>query len=49
MSRRVVVAAVVGLSLAAIIVVVSSSMTSWFGLTRPVTNAGPSHATCEAR
>lgn len=47
MSRRVIVAAVVGLSSAAIIFVVSGSMTYWFGLTRPVTNAGPARATCE--
>jgi hypothetical protein len=47
MSRRVIVAAVVGLSLAALIVLVSGSMTYWFSLTRPVTNAGPAQTMCE--
>ncbi|MEU0499044.1 hypothetical protein [Mycobacterium sp. NPDC006124] len=47
MSRRVIVFAVVGLSVAAVIVVVSGSMTYWFGLTRPVTNAAAAQSICE--
>jgi hypothetical protein len=39
--------AVVGSSFIAVIVVVAGSMPYWFGLTRPVTNAGPAQGLCE--
>jgi hypothetical protein len=35
------------MALVAVIVVVSGSMTYWFGLTRPVTNAGAAQGLCE--
>jgi hypothetical protein len=48
MNRRVLIAAVVGSSLLiAAIVLVAGSMTYWFGLSRPVTNAGPVQSLCE--
>jgi hypothetical protein len=49
MSRRVIISVVVGASLViAVIVLAAGSMTYWFGLTRPVTNADPARAICEA-
>ena len=47
MSRRTLVIAVGALAFIAIVVAVSGSMTYWFGLTRPVTNAGPAQGLCE--
>ena len=48
MSRRFLVAAiVVPLMMIAVIVAIAGSMTYWFGLTRPVTNAAQAQNLCE--
>jgi hypothetical protein len=48
MSRRVLVAAIVApLLMIALIVAIAGSMTYWFGLARPVTNAGQAQSLCE--